>query len=142
MTLAAIGQRLREAIEDRIAPLDITLRHLGALGHLVHRPELSYSDLARRAQVTSQSMRATIAQLAELGAVSIEAPGQGRSAALRVTPAGHELLEEARARITDLDAALTEGTVLDAEALRAFVGVAMQVATQLREIQTDGADPL
>jgi DNA-binding MarR family transcriptional regulator len=45
----------------------VTLRHLGALGHLARDPALSYSDLARRVAVTVQSMRSTIATLVDPG---------------------------------------------------------------------------
>lgn len=107
MLLVGVASRVRSAVEDAIADLGLTIRHLGALGHLAHQPELSYSDLARRASVTSQSMRATIDQLAALDAVSIDTEGQGKAARLAVTQAGHDLLDTCRQRISNLDDQLT-----------------------------------
>ena len=74
------------------AGIGLTLRHLGALGHLSHRPDLSYSDLARRAGITTQSMHATVRALEDLGAVSRTLAGQGHPARLEITARGRELL--------------------------------------------------
>ena len=45
------------------------MRHFSALGHLAHQPGLSYSELARRDGITTQSMQSTLLQLQEMGAV-------------------------------------------------------------------------
>lgn len=109
MLIAGVGKQLRALVESAIKDLDITIRHLGVLGHLVHEPSLSYSDLARRARVTSQSMRATIQHLEQLDAVVIDAPGQGQSSSIRVTDIGNEILATARTRVFELDDALLSG---------------------------------
>ncbi|MGL5850830.1 MAG: MarR family winged helix-turn-helix transcriptional regulator, partial [Phycicoccus sp.] len=78
--------------------LGLTVRGFGALGHLAGDPGISFTELARRAGVTVQSMHATVAQLVEAGAVcSATGGGRGRSAVLEVTSAGRELLAHARA---------------------------------------------
>ena len=85
----------------------LSLRHLGALGHLAATPGLSYTDLARRARVTVQSMHATVAALAALGAVREPGAGRGRAALLEVTERGQELLATGRDVVAAMDAELT-----------------------------------
>ena len=85
----------------------LSLRHLGALGHLAGTPGLSYTDLARRARVTVQSMHATVAALTDLGAVREPGGGRGRAALLEVTERGRELLAAGRDVVAALDAEFT-----------------------------------
>ncbi|MCZ2827631.1 MarR family winged helix-turn-helix transcriptional regulator [Modestobacter sp. VKM Ac-2986] len=85
----------------------LTLRHLGALGHLAGTPGLSYTDLARRARVTVQSMHATVAALTALGAVAEPGGGRGRAALLEVTDRGRQLLSTGRDVVAALDAEFT-----------------------------------
>ena len=103
MRLVGIGRILQRQYEAELSEIGLTLRHLGALGHLSRHPEMSYSDLARRAHVTSQSMNATVRALEEVGAVQRTLPGQGYAARLEVTARGRELLQSASAAATRLD---------------------------------------
>jgi DNA-binding MarR family transcriptional regulator len=114
MLVVVAGRSLQGRLETELARLGLTLRHLGALGHLAHQPDLSYSDLARRSRVTSQSMHATVRHLEEIGAVRRTLAGQGRRARLEVTERGQELLDAARETGLALDAELT-GDLSDAE---------------------------
>lgn len=89
MLLIALGRIAREELDDVLAGDGLSLRHLGALGHLRRTPRLSYSGLGRRAGVTAQSMQATVSHLERIGAVSrSDATGRGRAADLTVTSAG------------------------------------------------------
>lgn len=103
MRLIGIGRDLQRRLEEELAELGLTLRHLGALGHLAHRPELSYSDLARRSGVTTPSMLATVRALENIGAVSRAPSGQGKAAQLEITAVGRELLDKVRAIVAQLD---------------------------------------
>jgi len=118
MLLITGGRRLQERLEERLAGLGLSLRLLGALGHIDRGNELSYSDLARRAGVTSQSMRTTVLMLEELGAVHRALPGQGRRARLELTDHGSSLLSDARTVAAELDAEILAG--LAAENRRAL----------------------
>ena len=90
--IMATGRRVRSEIEQDLAAHGLTLRHLSALGHLGREPGLSYSELARRAGVTAQSMQATLRQLEALGAVERHTPaGRGRTAELHLTATGLRL---------------------------------------------------
>ncbi|MEJ2860676.1 MarR family winged helix-turn-helix transcriptional regulator [Actinomycetospora flava] len=102
--LMALGRRIREEVEGALKDQGIALRHLSALGHLAPDPGLSYSELARRAGVTPQSMQATLVALEARGAVARDTdPGRGRTAELHVTPEGTRLQRAAMAIITEVD---------------------------------------
>jgi DNA-binding MarR family transcriptional regulator len=117
--LVAAGRTMRARLEAELATRGLTLRHVGALGHLAGRPDISYSELARRAGITPQSMRATVRRLEELGAVRRDPGGQGRAASLEVTGAGRELLAWAGESAARVDAeALAEIAPEDRAALR------------------------
>ena len=109
LLLVGAGRVLQRRVDEELAALGLTLRHLGALGHLAHRPDLSYSDLARRAGVTAQSMHATVRGLEELGAVRRTLAGHGHAARLEVTDRGRELLDAVRAATERLDRELLAG---------------------------------
>lgn len=100
----AAGRTVQRRVETALAEHGLTLRHVGALGHLAANPNLSYSDLGRRAGVTAQSMHATVNRLEELGAVSRQHGGHGRPARLEVTAHGRALL----ARAGEIAAALDD----------------------------------
>ncbi len=108
MLMIAAGRQLQRELESDLSAIGLSLRQLGALGHIAHNPELSYSDLARRAGITTQSMRATILMLQEQGAVRSNLSGQGRRANLELTETGEQLLNEARRVIALRDRAFAE----------------------------------
>ncbi len=105
--LMGLGRILREDVDTALRGAGLSLRRLSALGHLHHQPGLSYSELGRRTEVTTQSVQATLAHLEQLGAVERRtAPGRGRTAQLHVTDEGvalmrrgQRLVEEAGQRV-------------------------------------------
>ncbi|MCM0677499.1 MarR family winged helix-turn-helix transcriptional regulator [Micromonospora phytophila] len=99
----AAGRTVQRRVEAALAEHGLTLRHVGALGHLAANPNLSYSDLGRRAGVTAQSMHATVNRLEELGAVVRHHAGHGRAARLEVTGHGRTLLTRAGEIAASLD---------------------------------------
>jgi len=102
--LIVLGGRLREAVDAALAEHGIAFRHLSALGHLAADEGISYSELARRAAVTAQSMQATLARLEQLGMVErVGGTGQGQRARLSVTPAGQALRATASAAISAIE---------------------------------------
>lgn len=112
----AVGRRMRERVERTLKGEGITMRHLSALGHLSRDGGISYSELARRASVTPQSMQATLAKLEECGAVSRTTDsGRGRTARLVVTDEGMRLLALGQDAIGELDEVLARH--LDADTL-------------------------
>ncbi|MGW6276280.1 MarR family winged helix-turn-helix transcriptional regulator [Kribbella sp. NPDC055071] len=126
-----LGRQFRDRTEAELRRQGLSMRHFSALGHLAHNPGLSYSELARRDRITTQSMQSTLRQLQELGAVErLTAPGRGRTADLKVTASGQELLDRCRAILNALDAELRTAlgpdatdqlAVLSMQSLRAFM---------------------
>jgi DNA-binding MarR family transcriptional regulator len=103
LLLVAVGRQFSRRVDEELAGLGLTLRHLGALGHLLHQPDLSYSDLARRAGITTQSMHAAVRALEDRGAVARTLPGHGHAARLEITDRGRELLAAVRDAALRLD---------------------------------------
>lgn len=105
-----LGRRVRDDVEAALRSDGLTLRHLSALGHLSRQPGLSYSELARRAGVTAQSMQATLGQLEQRGAVDKRTPaGRGRTAKLHLTSTGEQLLAHGQNAMAVADQQLLEG---------------------------------
>lgn len=126
--LMAAGRRIRERVEDELRADGITVRHVSALGHLRRQPGLSYSELARRAGITVQSMQATLTALEDAGAVQRDGGGRGRAVTLTITPRGEQLLDGALRAFDradrDLAALLTPEAAQDlATLLAGYLGV-------------------
>ena len=104
MLLAGLGRITAARLDEALARECLSLRHLGALGHLRREPGLSYSELARRARVTAQSMQATVTQLQASGTVARRgAGGRGRTAQLEVTEAGLTALARVEVVVAELE---------------------------------------
>ncbi|MFI5782338.1 MarR family winged helix-turn-helix transcriptional regulator [Nocardia sp. NPDC051570] len=106
--LILAGRFAARGLDEALSEHGLSLRLLGALGHLARNPELSYSDLARRAGVTAQSMHATVRTLEDMGAVTRHNAGQGRRARLEVTDHGRKLLAVAADVTARLDRQLLD----------------------------------
>lgn len=105
-TLVGAGRLAQRRVDAGLAAHGLTMRHVGALGHLSRSPDLSYSDLARRAGVTVPSMHATVRRLVDLGAIRPTSPGPGLPSRLEVTDEGRDLLTAAAQVADDVDAQL------------------------------------
>lgn len=117
LLLLALGRIVREEVERALEAQGLSLRHLSALGHLSREPGLSYSALGRRAGVTAQSMQATVRQLEQAGAVRRATPaGRGRTAELRVTDAGRQLLHEMDHAVGSVETPLLDGLTAEEQA--------------------------
>ncbi|OLT10057.1 hypothetical protein BJF78_29485 [Pseudonocardia sp. CNS-139] len=122
-----LARRLRADVEQRLATHGMSMRHLSALGHLAREPGLSYTELGRRADVTAQSMQATLRHLEEHGAVERRTEaGRGRTARLHVTELGARLIAESRAVFASVDRDLLAG--LDPEQQEAVTTSLMLLA--------------
>ncbi len=111
--LVVLGRLTRERLDAALTADGLSVRHVGTLGHLAHTPGLSYSELARRAGVTAQSMHSTVHTLEERGAVRRRSPTSPREAAdLEITDAGRELLDRIHAVAAELDETLLAGCTL------------------------------
>ena len=114
----AVGRRVRAQVDAGLSEHNLTYRHLSALGHLAANPDLSYTELAHRGGVTVQSMKATLVQLQQRGAVEQRnSARRGLRAQLRVTDAGTELLRHGTAVLTDVEQRLVVGLPEDQRTL-------------------------
>ncbi|MDX6259601.1 MAG: hypothetical protein QOH84_1289 [Kribbellaceae bacterium] len=126
-----LGRQLRDQAEAALRDQGLSMRHFSALGHLAHQPGLSYSELARRDGITTQSMQSTLRQLQDLGAVELlTEPGRGRTADLQVTKSGQALLERGRAVLRAADQRLLDA--LGNENGELLAGFALQALTALK----------
>ena len=123
--LVALGRQVEDWVDGALREVGLSLRLMGALGHLAAEPGLSYTALASRARVTPQSMHTTVAALIEAGAVSPAGPGRGRRALLEVTPHGEQLLAAGRDAVAAIDGELRAlgGLPPDQELFRLTLGV-------------------
>ncbi|GAA3541351.1 MarR family winged helix-turn-helix transcriptional regulator [Kribbella ginsengisoli] len=129
--LMMLGRQLREQAEAELREQGLSMRYFSALGHLAHQPGLSYSELARRDGITTQSMQATLRRLQDLGAVELlTEPGRGRTADLQVTEAGQVLLEKGRAVLRAADRRLLDA--IGNEGAGQLAGLLLQALTGLK----------
>jgi DNA-binding MarR family transcriptional regulator len=108
MLLFAAGRLVERALEQRLAGEGLSVRHAGVLGHLRRSPGMSYSELARRSEVSVQAMHTTVGRLVERGLVTTVDHARGAAATLEVTPAGGRALAVFRDHLAALDADLAD----------------------------------
>lgn len=116
--LIALGRRARESVDTRLHEQGLAYHHLSALGHLQRQPGLSYSELARRAHVTVQSMQTTVSHLERHDLVERgPTTTQGRRADLQLTERGREVLGLAQEAFRAADETLLAGVAPEERAL-------------------------
>lgn len=94
--LKQVHASLRNAMDDVLRPLDLTVPQYACLELLGRRPGLSNSELARGAFVTRQSMNLVVRRLQDRGLLTRpdQAP-HGRSRPTELTADGRAVLREA-----------------------------------------------
>ena len=98
---AHLGAQLRD--------LGLTTRKYGLLAHIEATPGISFSELARRSQITVQSAHAAVQTLVADDLVADATAHAGAASDLRVTARGSDVLQAAERRLAALDANLTAG---------------------------------
>ncbi|MBW9110930.1 MarR family transcriptional regulator [Microbacterium trichothecenolyticum] len=106
---AHLGAQLRD--------LGLTTRKYGLLAHIEATPGISFSELARRSQITVQSAHTAVQTLVADGLVADATKHAGAASDLRVTARGSEVLQAAEQRLAALDAGLAAGAPALATAL-------------------------
>lgn len=92
--------RLGAALKD----LGLTTRKYGLLAHIRATPGISFSELARRSQITVQTAHTAVRTLVDDGFATDATAHAGAASDLRVTPRGARVLDEADASLSTLDA--------------------------------------
>lgn len=105
--------RLSSALKD----LGLTTRKYGLLAHIHATPGISFSELARRSQITVQTAHTAVRTLQEEGLVEDATAHAGAASDLRATAKGEAALTEADARLARLDADFADGAPRLSDAL-------------------------
>jgi DNA-binding MarR family transcriptional regulator len=106
ITVAAVwDHRLHAALKD----LGLTTRKYALLAHLQATPGISFSELARRSQITVQTAHTAVKVLVGDGLAEDVTAHAGAASDLRVTDKGAEVLAEADRRLADLDRQFADG---------------------------------
>jgi len=110
---------LRNAMDEVLRPLQLTVPQYACLELLGQRPGLSNAELARGAFVTRQSMNAVLQGLEERGLVTRPAVApRGRELPAALTHAGRDHLRTASAAIRGIEKKMCAGlTVAQQQAL-------------------------
>jgi DNA-binding MarR family transcriptional regulator len=102
-TLARAGAAMNAAFARRLAAVGLRPHTFSVLVHLAREPALSSAELARRLEVTPQSMSALLAGLVDAGWV--ERPSgarRGQRIDVRLTAAGRQALADAGPVLAEL----------------------------------------
>ena len=120
LALMRLSRRLRQEVSPAITP-----SQLSALARLDRGGPMSLGDLAATERISPSTLTRVVAALEAEGLISRDPdPADRRVALVGVSPAGHALLEDARARGTGYLAERIAGlTQAEAEALAAATPV-------------------
>jgi DNA-binding MarR family transcriptional regulator len=98
----------RRALDEGLAPLDVTMAQVGLAGELGERGPRTVADLARVIGITPQGAALAIGHLRKIGWVTeSQARGRGRSIMLEITDKGRDGYFEAARVVEQVDRALT-----------------------------------
>lgn len=115
LTVSAVWDaQLNAALKD----LGLTTRKYGLLAHIHATPGISFSELARRSQITVQTAHTAVRTLQDEGLVQDATAQAGAASDLRATDKGEAALAEADARLARLDGAFGQGAPRLTEALQ------------------------
>lgn len=98
--------------------LGLTTRKYALLAHVAATPGISFSELARRSQITVQTAHTAVRTLVVEGFVHDSTAHAGSASELRVTEHGSAALAEAEKRLRALDRELSAGAPYLSQALR------------------------
>ncbi len=118
---------LRNAMDEALRPMNLTVTQYACLELLGQRPGLSNAELARGVFVTRQSMNIVLRGLEERGLVSRPATApHGRELPTKLTPAGRDQLDAASAAVLAVQTTMCTGlTTADQQALLETLGTCL-----------------
>lgn len=105
-----VQQSMRRRCDAALRPTGLSMAQYAALRALADHPDASASELARLCFVTRQSLQDLLAGLRSSGLVrSVASPGQGRTIALALTPAGRKRLASSHDAVLEVEQAMVQG---------------------------------
>ncbi|MFE1644506.1 MarR family winged helix-turn-helix transcriptional regulator [Microbacterium sp. P01] len=96
-------------LNAHLREVGLTTRKYGLLAHIEATPGISFSELARRSQITVQTAHTAVKSLAENEFVTDATAHAGAASDLRVTALGERALRSADRLLADLDGAFATG---------------------------------
>ncbi len=106
VSLLTVASAWESRLDHELRGLGLTTRKYGLLAHIRATPGISFSELARRSQITVQSAHTAVRSLVDAGFVADATAHAGAASVLRVTDAGVRVLDEAERMLATLDAEL------------------------------------
>ena len=106
LTVSAVWEARLDA---ELRGLGLTTRKYGLLAHIRGTPGISFSELARRSQITVQSAHTAVRALVDGGFVADATAHAGAASVLRVTDEGVRVLGDADRMLAQLDAEFAAG---------------------------------
>ncbi|MFX4273884.1 MarR family winged helix-turn-helix transcriptional regulator [Propionibacteriaceae bacterium Y1685] len=103
-----LQQLVRQAGDAALADVGLSVSQYAVLYALVHEPDLTAAELARRCFVTRQSLGEMVNSLTERGLVSAGEVA-GRSRPIRLTSAGRAKVRAAERRMATVEDQLVAG---------------------------------
>ncbi|WP_052492516.1 MarR family winged helix-turn-helix transcriptional regulator [Leucobacter komagatae] len=106
IALSVIASQAQQPVDAVLRRHGLNLRKYGALRHISASPGVSFSELARRFDITVQSMHTLVAALITADLLESAIPNPGEAAELSITEAGRSLLAQLATDIAAIDAEL------------------------------------
>lgn len=103
IALLVVAAQIDREVQSALQTVGLSRRKLGVLGHLGRSPGLSFTELARRAGVTVQSMHTLIGTLDRDGLVASGAGQRGRAATIALTDIGRQQLRNGISAVAEID---------------------------------------
>ena len=122
--LVKLGQVAYRLQEDRLAPLDLRVRHFSVLQGLADAGPIVQLELARYLRIDPATMAAALDHLEQRGAVArTRSPQDKRRYVVTLTQAGIDLLADAQAALSTVDEAIGHDlSAAEASQLHALLG--------------------
>jgi DNA-binding MarR family transcriptional regulator len=89
MRIRKLARRVSQIYDEALAPTGLSVGQFGLLGHVVHGPARSVSELAERLMMDRSSLSRALGPLVRAGLVELASrPGDARVKAAQATDAG------------------------------------------------------
>ncbi|WP_086819908.1 MarR family winged helix-turn-helix transcriptional regulator [Allokutzneria sp. NRRL B-24872] len=133
IVVLALARQIEDELTTALAPLELTVRRLGLLGHIAGVPGASFSDLARMSGISVQSAHSAVKGLVAAGLVRDSTARAGSASTIELTEEGTRLLNAAREVSAEVDERLFGA---GADPVQRRLGEAVRAAFSLPEGST------
>jgi DNA-binding MarR family transcriptional regulator len=110
ISLLTVGSIWDGQLNAQLKDLGLTTRKYALLAHIAATPGISFSELARRSQITVQTAHTAVRALVGDDLAADATAHAGAASTLRVTDKGADALREADARLARMDRAFAQAS--------------------------------